>query len=226
MFKVLEPFWDALTYRIFDRSVDARAHPEEIAKMLEIPLEKLVFANQTHSKHVACLRAGEELPSLPLEDTDAFVTNRSDIFLMIRTADCQAILLYDPVTHVIGAVHSGWRGSLQNIVGATIDVMQDDFGCDPEHIVACVSPSLGPCCQVFSDPYVELPRAFHQYIQPDQHVDFWRMTLDQLLASGVPREQIEFCDTCTMDDTEHYFSYRKEGADTGRFASVIGLKEV
>lgn len=226
MFTLFEPFWDAVSVRIFDRAIDARAHPQAVASALEIPFEKLIFANQTHSKHVFSLPIGADLPALPLDDVDAFVTNRSDVFLMIRTADCQAIVLFDPVAHVIGAVHSGWRGSVQNIVGETIAVMQRDFGCKPEHILAGISPAIGPCCQVFTDPASELPAAFHQYIQPDNHVNFWRVTLDQLLEVGVPHEQIEFADICTMDDTEHYFSYRVEGAETGRFASVIGLRTV
>lgn len=208
--------------KIFDRRFDARTQKNLIAEDLKIPLDHLLSANQTHSKNIFSLRENDILPTGEIENIDAFISNVPGVFLMIKVADCHGILISDPAKNIIAAVHSGWRGSVQNIIAATIDVMKK-FGSNPADLEVEISPSLGPCCQVFSDPYHELPAEFHQYIDEKNHVNFWQATLDQLSACGVLSKNIQQSKICTSCNTDQYFSYRKEGAATGRFAVVIGL---
>lgn len=225
--KIFEPFSEFLFHEFFDRSIDARKNPEKIASACGI--ESLIFANQTHSKNVFSLHkndlnnAHDPLPNIPIENVDAFVTNQRGSYLMIRSADCQAILICDPITRTVAAIHSGWRGSVQNILNETLHVMVDEFACIPANLHAAVSPSLGPCCQIFSDPFHELPESFHGFVHPNLHVNFWDVTKAQFSAAGIPENHIEFSNICTSCSTKSYFSYRKEGPETGRFASVIGL---
>lgn len=200
-----------------------RTHSEKIAEKISVPFQRLIFANQMHSKNVFALKKDDPFPVSPIENIDAFVTNRDDVFLMIRSADCQAILIFDSVRHVIAAVHSGWRGSMQNILGATIAVMCDEFGSLANDLYVAISPSIGPCCQVFSDPFSELPREFHSFILSGNSVDFWAVTDSQLREAGIPESHIKNPRICTSCHTDEYFSYRKEGSGTGRFASVISL---
>lgn len=222
-FQIFEPFAADLVHAIFDRSIDARTRRETIAQYLGIPLERLISASQTHGKNVFVFRAGDPLPTSEVDDVDAFVSNAPGVFFMIKVADCQAILFYDPVARVISAVHSGWRGSVQNIASETVSVMQKQFGCRPWDIRVGISPSLGPCCQIFTDPFHELPLAFHRYIQDNGAVNFWQATLDQLRAAGVLPQHIEHSHICNSCHTDEYFSYRKEGSATGRFCAVIGI---
>lgn len=203
----------------------------------------MMSANQSHSDHVFVFResdrigdsagspgrkshvSGNQFPYTDaVDDVDAFVTDRRDVTLLMQTADCQSVLLVDPHARVLGLVHNGWRGSLQNIVGKTVAAMCREFGADPAHIVCAIGPSIGPCCHEFSDPRAELPREFHPYILEDgRRVDFLAATRDQLVACGVSPSAIEFSDVCTCDHTDEFYSFRKERL-TGRFGMMAGLK--
>ena len=204
----------------------------------------MISANQTHSDHIMILRADEKLPETVMraphevDDVDAFVTDRRDITLLIQVADCQPVLLFDPGNAtqqlvpggatrghrpVLGVVHSGWRGSVQNIIGKTVARMRDEFGAEPSRLLVGVGPSIGTCCNYFTDPANELPKEFHPYILPDKRVDFLRATQDQLMHEGVREEHIEFSGICSCDTTSDFFSYRRENRLTGRFGLVAGL---
>ena len=132
-------------------------------------------------------------------------------------------MVYDPDARVVANIHSGWRGSVQNIIGHAITRMVDGYGCRPERMVAAVGPSLGPCCAEFVNYRSEIPDSLWAYRIGKHHFDFWKMSRDQLEAAGIPRENIECSDVCTRCHPETYFSYRHRHR-TGRFAAVIGLR--
>ena len=141
---------------------------------------------------------------------------------MIQVADCQPVLLFDPNQKVIAAVHSGWRGSLQNIIGKTIISMVHHFHCSPEKIIAGIGPSLGPCCSEFVHYRKEIPGAFWKYKKNETHFDFWELSRDQMRETGVKTSNIHISGLCTKCRNDLFFSYRRQKI-TGRFAGVIGL---
>lgn len=191
-----------------------------------IEAQDLVFVKQVHGDQVVILNP-KNIDSYggnhrALGTGDALVTNVSGKFLATQLADCQSILLYDPVRHVVANVHSGWRGSIKNILGRTVEVMKKYFKCDSAHIIAGIGPSLGPCCAEFVNYRKEIPQIFWRYKSADDHFDFWTLSRDQLTHAGVIGENVETSRICTKCNTETFFSYRGEGR-TGRFAAVIGL---
>ena len=153
---------------------------------------------------------------------DAMVSNIRGKFLAIQVADCQSVLMYEPVRQVIANVHAGWRGSIKNIVGLTIKTMERKFGCYSRNIVAGISPSLGPCCAQFVNYQKEIPAMYWKHKDDRDHFDFWSISRDQLCDAGVLIENIDVSQVCTKCDTGNFFSFRGE-KNTGRFASVIGL---
>jgi len=156
-------------------------------------------------------------------EADAIVTDIPGKFLVIQVADCQSVLIYDPVQEVVANVHSGWRGSINNIIGCTLKVMENSFGCRSRDMVAGVGPSLGPCCAEFVNYKKEIPEAFWRYKNDTNHFDFWSISRDQLCEAGVLLENVDLSRMCTKCDSNRFFSFRREGT-TGRFAALIGLK--
>lgn len=156
-------------------------------------------------------------------EADAVVTDIPEKFLVIQVADCQSVLIYDPVQHVAANVHSGWRGSIKNIIGRTLKVMENSFGCRPYNIIAGIAPSLGPCCAEFINYKKEIPEMFWKYKDDTHHFDFWSISRDQLCKTGVLPENVDLSRMCTKCDSNRFFSFRGEGT-TGRFAALIGLK--
>lgn len=168
------------------------------------------------------------LDDVEVEGCDALITNQSGVALMVQHADCQAVLLYDSAAGVVAAVHNGWRGSVQNILGKVVGTMVRDFSSNPDNIQAIVGPSLGPCCAEFRNYQSELPEDFVEFKSGENHFDFWRISGAQLMEEGIQKENITFSEQCTLCSAD-YFSYRKavqtgDGV-TGRNGSVIVMSK-
>lgn len=189
---------------------------------------RLVFVNQVHGTKVVTLEKGIKETELTDYDEpligDAIITNIAGKPLAIQTGDCQAIIMYDPAEKVIANVHSGWRGSVGNIVAITIKKMAEKFDCKPWNILTGIGPSLGQCCAEFVNYKTELPETFRKYKNDKDCFDFWSITRAQLLSSGVLDHHIAFSNICTSCCSDRFFSYRKEHGSE-RFASVISLKQ-
>ncbi|MDM8525973.1 peptidoglycan editing factor PgeF [Desulfococcaceae bacterium HSG8] len=189
----------------------------------------LFFVKQVHGTEVVVLSSEEEHLShhflAPSNITgDAVITNIPDRVLVIPVADCQAVLIYDPVRHVVANIHSGWRGSVNNIIGKTIRKMEKHFYCKPKDMFAGIGPSLGPCCAEFINYKKEIPETFWKYRNHSDHFDFWAVSKDQLADTGVSRENIYSSGQCTRCNTDLFFSYRGE-VTTGRFAVGVVMRE-
>ena len=201
-FSIFKPFSDRLSHGLTTKTSD--------------PPSGLIFGNQVHGDNIIFL---SKKPDHPLEG-DAFVTQKSNVPLTVQVADCQGVLMFDPKTQTIAAIHSGWRGSSLNVIGKTIEAMKG-VGVNPSNLIVGISPSLGPCCAEFTDPKNELPKFIHPYIKK-QNVDLWSLTADQLKKAGVPESNIEIIKECTKCQPDKYYSHRNK--DTGRMAVFISLK--
>jgi YfiH family protein len=192
-------------------------------------LKPLVFLNQVHGSAIKVLKQDyNDLLDMfePGKDTytaDGIITDMKNIFLVIQVADCQAVMLYDPEKKVIANLHSGWRGSINNIIGNCIDKMVESFGCRPGNMIAGISPSIGPCCSEFINYKDEISQDLWKYkINDKDYFDFWGMSSDQLMDKGLKKENVENLKICTKCNTNEFYSYRAEKT-TGRFACVISM---
>lgn len=211
-----------LSYSVGDRKTSVSENRRLLKQSLDLSL--LVSSHQIHGDRVAVVTGLSK--DTELEGYDALITKQPDIGLLIQQADCQAVLLHDPDKGAIAAIHNGWRGSTLNIIGQTIESMRENFGTDPGHIQAVISPSLGPCCSEFINFHQELPPQFLQFQTMGNHFDFWAISRWQLEQTGIPRKNIEVTEICTVCD-HNFFSYRrakKKGTGkTGRNGSIIAL---
>ena len=188
----------------------------------------MVLGRQVHGAEVlgwrgrVPLSAPDTSPAYTYLEADALTTDLPKQALFIQVADCQPVLIVDPVKRVVANVHSGWRGSISNIVGRTVAFMQTTYDCFPGDMLAGIGPSLGPCCAEFINYRHEIPAEFWPYRLAADHFDFWRLSEDQLVAAGVCGENISQSRICTRCNQHLLYSYRGE-KQTGRFAAVIGL---
>ena len=189
--------------------------------------DEMICLNQVHGCDIAVLGSHPQADHHPANPgpitADAAVTDLPGNYLLIQVADCQSVLMYEPVRQVVANVHSGWRSSIGNIIGRTVEAMEQDFKCRPDRILAGIGPSLGPCCSEFIHYKTEIPAELWHYKDSVNHFDFWSLSVDQLTNAGVPAENVESSQMCTRCRTDEFFSYRAEKT-TGRFAAVIGLK--
>lgn len=187
--------------------------------------EILVSTEQIHEDKVYVVDEDLQV-DLEVNGFDALITARRNIGLLIQQADCQAVLLHDPKTPAIAAIHCGWRGSVLNIIGKTVQSMQQQFATEPANLHAYIGPSLGPCCAEFINYRKELPESFYRFQVNKYHFDFWAISTEQLISAGLGERKITIFRECTSC-SEKYFSYRRAcrtgNGVTGRHCSVIRL---
>lgn len=206
-----------VSFGVGDEPHDVEQNRQQIKNHFNI--KSLISARQVHGKRVAVISSPQA--STEIDGVDALICSVPGTGILIQQADCQAILLYDPRRKIIAGIHSGWQGSVANIIGETIQTMTMTFGSKPADLVAGISPSLGPCCAEFTHYKKELPQEMHPFQTTANHFDFWAISTKQLVATGVHKENIEINGTCTKC-SDQFFSYRRNKT-TGRFCSVIGL---
>jgi hypothetical protein len=202
--------------------------PELVSRNLEIIKEAigakhLVFMNQMHGKEIIALRGQTSEAFREPADADAMITDQPHVALMVKQADCQAVLLFDPTKGVVSNVHCGWRGNVQNILGSVVGRMGSEFGCKAADLLAAIGPSLGPCCAEFINYEQEFPEGFRRFMVREQYFDLWEISRWQLLEAGLAEGRIEVANICSRCRTDMFYSYRAEGI-TGRFATVAMLK--
>ncbi len=185
----------------------------------------LASAHQVHGVEICHVRepiAGDT----EFSGYDALTTDQPEIGLVIQHADCQGVVIHDPVKNVIAAVHSGWRGSVANILAATVSELCREYGSNSADLHAGVGPSLGPCCAEFINHKEELPPSFQEFQCGDNHFNFWRISRSQLEDCGVRPDNISISGVCTSCSAD-YFSYRRacreDNGVTGRNATIIAL---
>jgi|TARA_Y100000310_G_scaffold336371_1_gene420694 hypothetical protein len=141
-------------------------------------------------------------PTSRTEQADGLVTNKKNLILSIRMADCQPILAYDPESNTVGLVHVGWRGLVAGAIPELFKVM------DPLKSYVCIGPSLCQKCAIFSDPNNELPNVDPKFFDENNCVDLMGAADKQLVDLGVSADRIERMTDCTSCNPDKYWAYR------------------
>lgn len=164
---------------------------------------------------------------------DLLATDRSDVALAVRTADCVPLLYADVRTGVVAAVHAGWRGTVAGAAPRMVDILASRFGSRAGDLVVAIGPSIGP------ERYevgIEVVEAFTAAWPEDATrgtwwapretpgkflLDLWTVTRDQLVAAGVAPGQVHLAGLCTATHADVFHSYRVDGPAAGRMVAAI-----
>ncbi len=162
---------------------------------------------------------------------DGLFTPRDDVALVVQTADCVPILMWDAEQNVVAAVHAGWRGTLGRIAEKAMEVFQTRFSSHPESLHVAMGPGIGPCCyevgddvcDAFARQFGSVDGLFSPGPRGRKHLDVIEANRRQLVASGISLARIYSTGLCTSCDNSLLYSYRKEGKGTGRLYGVISV---
>lgn len=203
---------------------------------LNIPFNRLIGAHQVHGNSVklvdnSLLDLEDSVRKASLEGFDALICQTPGICISATTADCVPILLFDPITRSIAAIHSGWRSTLNNIVGCTIDALKQNFGVKPTDLVAAVGPCISGAvyevgCELESQFHINGFDTHQFFIQKNEDKFLFNIRLavqKQLETAGV--SDIEVSPHCTFSEPDLFFSARRQGIHSGRMLSGICLKK-
>lgn len=206
-----------------------------------------VRLRQAHSDRVALIDSIEQTHSVI--EADAVVTRIPNVLLSVLTADCLPILLIEPRSHMIAAVHAGWRGTARQVSSRAAELIARCAGALASELLAAMGPSIRSCCyEVGTDVLAVFQKAIRggeQYFSksssrekvPDSdrcepgtfgirerlYLDLVAANRDQLIEAGLKAEKISVIPKCSACDLEHFFSYRKERGRTGRMMAAIAV---
>ena len=247
-FKTFEGFpCDRLTHAVFDRIGGVSPAPyhslnmsistgDSIENVLEnrhrafhaigIPPAAMATVWQVHGTRTITV---DRQPCDPSNKADALITAMPEVALFMSFADCVPILLYDPIQHVAGIAHAGWKGTVSGISQTVVRKMGRIFHCRPADIIAAIGPSISAEHYPVSAEVASAVK--HAFPAQDEllpvhngkaHFDLWTANVNALRQCGV--KTIQLSGLCTATHTDQYFSHRAEADTTGRFGAVIALK--
>jgi YfiH family protein len=183
---------------------------------------------QVHGALVRVVGPGHQVET---PDADAAITRESGTAVAVVAADCVPILLADPRTGAVGAVHAGWRGTAANVTRATVEAMTREFAVNPATLVAAIGPSIGACCYTVGP---ELLTAFEAAGHAPADVegwfsraerglvlDLWAANRDLLVAAGLQPANVHVAGLCTKTHRDVFESFRAAGDQAGRMAALI-----
>lgn len=116
----------------------------KLAHLFNIDRDKLIGVTQTHSKNILTIKSDEDLKK-PRENYDGIITNRTDIAILTKNADCILFIIYDKEKKILGNIHSGWKGTTLRIIEEAIKVFENDFKSNLEDVYVFISPSIRSC---------------------------------------------------------------------------------
>jgi len=205
-----------------------------LARSIGATLDRFLTVTQVHGTDLLVIDTpNTELSHFLKLECDGIVTNQPGICIAVCIADCVPILLHDPVKGVVAALHAGWQGTAGNIAGKGVEAMVNIFGCERKDILAAVGPCISACCYEVDRPVRDAFKkagAAWDLLANEQGEGKWLLDLGaanrRLLGdAGLGAEQIQTSELCVSCNQDLFFSYRRDGGDTGRQVGFIMLEE-
>lgn len=217
-----------VTHYCGDDAGHVAACRQQLCRELGIADSHLIVPRQVHGVHVE--EVTEQNTGGTFEDTDALMTQLSDVCIGISTADCVPLLFHDTRTGAIAAAHAGWRGTVAGIGVLTLRALRDAYGTRPEDVRCVVGPSIGPeAFEVGEEVYDAFAEAgfpmndiaFRHPETQKWHIDLWRANAWQLTQEGIPTLSAYVSGLCTYSNPTRFFSARRLGINSGRMYTGI-----
>jgi YfiH family protein len=205
-----------------DALENVRENRRRLVAALGLDINDFAGSRQVHGSEILIVEAPGQY-----EGYDALIAARAGIALTVTVADCAPVLIYDVRREVVAAVHAGWRGTAAGIVEKTLARMRDAFGVDPADCFAYIGACIDDCSfEVDADVARHFSEAFKRWAENRGKflVDLKGANQAQLRRAGVPKARIEISPYSTVLHNDRFFSYRKEGGQTGRALGLIALR--
>jgi YfiH family protein len=214
------PLYLNLSFNVNDDPDNVKQNRKIFFNSINVSEKYLAIQQQIHSNTVKIISDAGIYP-----DCDALITKEKNIFLTVSVADCIPIFLYDEANKIIALVHSGWKGTANNILTKTLELMSDKFDSQPRSIYAFIGPSASKCCYEVGE---EVAKFFNEPFLTKKddnkiNLDLKQANFAQLISYNIPKDNIEVSKFCTICYPDLFHSYRRDGIKSGRMMGIIGM---
>ena len=195
--------------------------------------KKVLFrVTQVHGNHVYVLKdSGIPVGEVGPCEADAIITHIPDCPIVVLTADCVPIIIYDPIKHVVGVVHAGRLGTQKRILTNTIEALSREYHSNPKDLIVGMGPAIRGCCYELDEPcalpFVKKSLLCSEFINKTGENKFFldlpKVNRFEGYEAGVLMENIYTDGPCTSCENHRWYSYRREG-NTGRLITLAMLQ--
>ena len=207
-------------------------HIQILEESLSVLGYKAVYLQQVHGNEIIKSENFNYKLVNPIANGDALISNQKKTCLLIKTADCVPVLIYDNQKQIIAAIHAGWKGTYQEICKKTISEFTRNYDSNINDLYVGIGPAISPeIYEVGKEVYEKFISLNPIYAKFFKHVsrekwlfNLWEANKFQILNTGIPEKNIEIMNICTYKNTDKLYSARKEGIETGRIITGIMLK--
>lgn len=242
---ISEGVYNSLNFRTagLDKKENVLKNLNIICNKINIDVDGVCKGTQAHTDNILVLDENNmneyEFELCNSEEVDGYITTSNKLTTIITTADCNAIVIYDPVRNVVANLHSGWKGTVKKIYLKAIDKMEKEFNSNINDLIVCVSPAVLDCCfsseeeqfkKIFTDVWEEESEyIYYEKENPKRfHISLPYVITKDLIKIGIKKENIHFSNICTCCNEEDFYSYRKrtqrKDIDYGVMATIVKLR--
>ncbi len=197
----------------------------------ELIPEALYTLRQVHGQKIIVLKNPLPARKSHFTEGDAIMTFLPNVFIGIRTADCLPVLMADPVSGAVAAVHCGWRSLAAELAGKAVRAFASFAETDPQYILAALGPSIERCCYEVGEDVREALMKIPDCGLTTEHrngriyASLKDAAASQLKSEGLTGENVDILDYCTSCRSDLLYSWRGEKTDK-RMITFIGSKQV
>ncbi|GIV46183.1 MAG: hypothetical protein KatS3mg036_1001 [Ignavibacterium sp.] len=215
------PYFFNLSLSVGDDEELVRENREAFFNYFGLTSGNIAFQRQIHSDIITIVNS----PGV-CGESDAMITDKTNLGLVISAADCTSVYIYDFKLKVIAAVHSGWRGTKEKIVDKTLQILLNDFNCKPENLFVYIGPSISQVnYEVGKEVAEQFDGKYLKLINNKFYLDVAGANYDMLIKRGISSANIQKSDLCTFEYNELLHSYRRDGVKSGRSLGLIAIKK-
>ncbi len=215
---------------------------EKLCKSLKLNKNNIVKPNQMHKDKIQNVerKINKEKPDIYIDiysNTDGLITQEKDLILATTSADCILMIFFDPITKTIANIHSGWKGTYQQIGVKAVQKMIEDYGVNPQNLICCMCPSIRKCHfevqkdvkDMFEEEFKEIVDSYaiieeKQGVQGKWNIDTILLNRVLLQRQGLKLENIIDTKICTVCNSDILHSYRVEKEGFGLETAIIAKK--
>jgi len=201
--------------------------------VFSLGFHKLIILDQIHSSYGININNTLVLSkdiSMFEQQGDYLITNIKNLALIVLTADCVPVVLYDQKQNVVGLVHAGWKGSATNIIEKVLQVMNIHYGTIIQDIIVSFGPSARKCCYEVSEKFIDEFTWFKRSLKAfDKRNDRWYFDnviflQEQLIDFGLDEQNINKTNALCTICNNNFCSFRREKENAGRQVTIVALR--
>ncbi len=213
-----------------DELADVQANMQAVFEAVDRPRGSIFDSWLVHGDRVLVADAPRAPEVQRPEQADIILTDKPEVSLFMRYADCVPLLFYDPRQHAIALAHAGWKGTVLKVGAKAVAAMAATYGSRPGDLIAGIGPSISAeHYEIGPEVADEVRAAFGAQAEDllpgfgdSTHFDLWAANRVTLEHAGVGR--VEIAGQCTYAHNEDWFSHRASGGRTGRFGVLLALE--